>query len=279
MAINRIRLSSGAKPMMRQGLKRGEGQIERCAATRQLCGPTAEVPILNFWKTIEHQHIKPWLRRHRPYTEASYAGLRVSYKRHLDGGGSTFGQDFIPVLRARGMPTVRRAFEWCAGPGFIGFSLLANGLCETLCLADVNPEAVAASRRTVARNSLAEKVAVYQSDNLKNIPASERWDLVVANPPHFLDEAPGHLRYHDPDWRVHRGFFQTVAPHLSPRGVIVLQENNRGSTADMFSGMIADAGLQVVFVQDCAPQKTAHDHMYYVGIVRAGDEVPAWARG
>jgi len=45
---------------------------------------------------------------------------------NLDGGGSTFGQDFIPVLRARGMPKVQRTFEWCSGPGFIGFSLLGR---------------------------------------------------------------------------------------------------------------------------------------------------------
>ena len=95
---------------------------------------------MSFLKTIEHQHVKPLLRRMRPYSEAAYAGVRVSYKRHLDGGGSTFGQDFVPLLRKRGMPKAPRAFEWCAGPGFIGFSLLAHGLCDTLCLADVNPE-------------------------------------------------------------------------------------------------------------------------------------------
>ena len=233
---------------------------------------------MSFLKTIEHQHVKPWLRRMRPYRAATYAGVRVAYKVHLDGGGSTFGQDFLPMLRKRGMPKVTRAFEWCAGPGFIGFSLLANGLCETVCLADVNPEAVVACRRTIARNALEKRAAAYQSDNLKDIPAAELWDLVVANPPHFLDEAPGHLRYHDPDWRVHRGFFDSVAPHLKPGGVIVLQENNRGSTVEMFREMIEAAGLQIVFVQDCAPQKTAHDHMYYVGIMRAGDEVPGWAR-
>jgi predicted RNA methylase len=228
-------------------------------------------------KTIEHQHVKPFLRRMRPYRETAYAGLRVSYKPHLDGGGSTFGQDFLPLLRKRNMPSAARAFEWCAGPGFIGFSLLAHGLCDTLCLADVNPEAVAACRRTIARNSLAGKAAAYVSDNLKDIPASERWDLVVSNPPHFLNEGIGHLRYHDPDWRVHRGFFGQIAPHLNAGGVIVLQENNRGSTVDMFRPLIAEAGLQIVFVQDCAPERTADDRMYYVGIMRPGDAVPAWA--
>jgi methylase of polypeptide subunit release factors len=234
---------------------------------------------VSFWKTIEHQHLKPALRRMRPYREAAYAGVRVSYKQHLDGGGSTFGQDFVPLLRHRGMPKVARAFEWCAGPGFIGFSLLAQGLCETLCLADVNPEAVAACRRSVARNRLEAKVAVYLSDNLADIPPAEQWDLVVSNPPHFIDSGIGHLRYHDPDWRVHRGFFGTVARHLKPGGVVVLQENNAGSTPDTFTAMIADAGLRLVFVQDASDRRTVQPHMYYLGIMRPGDRVPAWAQG
>jgi len=230
-------------------------------------------------KTIEHAHLKPLLRRMRPYGEVAYAGVRVSTKPHLDGGGSTFGQEFIPLLRARGMPKVVRAFEWCAGPGFIGFSLLAHGLCETLCLADVNPEAVAACRRTVARNRLENKVAVYQSDNLENIPRSEQWDLVVSNPPHFIDSGIGQLRYHDPDWRVHRGFFGKVAQHLEPGGVVVLQENNAGSTPATFAAMIAEAGLRVVFEQNAVPARTADSRMFYLGIMRAGDDVPAWAKG
>lgn len=233
---------------------------------------------MSLWKQIEHQHVKPLLRRMRPYSEVSYAGLRVSTKRHLDGGGSTFGQDFIPMLRRRQMPKAQRAFEWCAGPGFIGFSLLAHGLCETLCLADINPEAVAACRRTVARNALADRVAVYLSDNLSDIPASEQWDLVVSNPPHFIDSGIGHLRYHDPDWRVHRGFLAGIARHLRPGGVIVLQENSAGSTPATFAPMIADAGLRVVFEQDAAPIRTKDARMYYLGIMRPDDPVPAWVR-
>jgi methylase of polypeptide subunit release factors len=81
------------------------------------------------------------------------------------------------------MPKQKRAFEWCSGPGFIGFSTLGNGLCETLCLSDVNPAAAASCQHTIDVNKLADRVSVYQSDNLKNIPISEEWNLVVSNPP------------------------------------------------------------------------------------------------
>jgi methylase of polypeptide subunit release factors len=116
------------------------------------------------------------------------------------------------------MPRQGRVFEWCAGPGFIGFALLGYGFCDTLCLADVNPEAVEACRRTVAQNRLAERVAVYHSDNLDGIPASEQWDLVVGNPPRFVDISPGELRFHDEDWKLHRRFFSTIGSFLKPGG-------------------------------------------------------------
>jgi 16S rRNA G1207 methylase RsmC len=99
-----------------------------------------------------------------------------------------FGQDFIPLLQHLGLPKQKRVFEWCAGPGFIGFSMLGHGLCSSLCLADINPEAVRACQRTVSENGLSDRVSVYCSDNLLNIPATERWDLVVSNPPHFIDD-------------------------------------------------------------------------------------------
>jgi predicted RNA methylase len=234
--------------------------------------------VAGLLKRLRRQYLYPWLEPRLPYRQATFAGIRVHYKKHLDGGGRTFGQGFVPFLQSRGTPTLNRAFEWCAGPGFIGFSLLGHGLCRTLCLADVNPDAIEACNRTIADNALTDRVSVYRSDNLKSIARTERWDLVVANPPHFADAYAGELRCHDPDWRIHREFFQTVAPFLTPSGVIVLQENTAGSTADTFAEMIAQAGLTIVFVQWCPPQRTPDHRFYYIGIMRAGAAVPAWAR-
>ena len=132
-----------------------------------------------------------------PVISAS-AGIDISYRSELDGGGTEFGQQFIPFLKSRGMPKQKRTFEWCCGPGFIGFSMLGNGLCETLCLSDINPAAVSSCQHTVRVNKLSDRVSVYQSDNLKSIPRSEMWNLIVSNPPHFIDQYEGDIRAHDP---------------------------------------------------------------------------------
>jgi SAM-dependent methyltransferase len=229
------------------------------------------------WKRRRRHYIKPLLNRLNRWDSVKCSGMNVHFKKHLDGGGSTFGQDLVDFLELRHMPRQQRVFEWCAGPGFIGFSLLARGLAQTLCLADVNPEAVEACRRTVAANALADRVSVYRSDGLNGIPASERWDLVVANPPHFVDDWIGDLRSYDDGWRVHREFFANIGRFLNPGGVIVLQENNRGSTAETFRPLIEQSGLETVFVAECRPRRTLYDRFYYIGIMRRGDAPASWA--
>jgi len=131
-------------------------------------------------KLIEHRIVKPRLRRLKRWRYVGYGNIRVRYKDHLDGGGRTSGLDYLPLFRDLGMPRQARVFEWCAGPAFIGFALLGYGFCDSLAVADVNPEAVDACRRTVEDNGLGGRVAVYHADNLDGIPAAERWDLVVA---------------------------------------------------------------------------------------------------
>ncbi len=233
--------------------------------------------VESFWKRQRRRYVKPWLNKFNSWKHASYNGTRVYFKKHLDGGGNDFGQDIIAFLKLRQMPRQQRVFEWCAGPGFIGFSLFAHGLAETLCLADVNPEAVEACRRTARENDLGSRVSVYRSNNLADIPASETWDLVVGNPPHMADDWIGDLRTHDAGWRIHRDFFARIERFLKPNGIIVLQGNNRGSTAETFRPMIEAAGLQTVFVLECRPQRTAYDRFYFIGIMRRGDQPPPWA--
>jgi predicted RNA methylase len=230
----------------------------------------------NALRRIERNIIKPGLRRLKRWRHVNYGDIRVHYKDHLDGGGRTSGLDYLALFRDFNLPRQQRVFEWCAGPAFIGFALLGYGFCETLCVADVNPEAIEACRRTVEDNGLAGKVATYLSDGLDGIAPSEQWDLVIGNPPHFADQALGELRYHDKDWNLHRRFFRTVGRFLKPGGVIVLLENNCGSTAETFSELIVEAGLSTIFVHGCEGRRTPYPRIYFIGIMRAGETPPVW---
>jgi methylase of polypeptide subunit release factors len=225
---------------------------------------------------VENELVRPILRWARPSRHVRFAGIDISYRSELDGGGTEFGQQFIPFLKSRGMPKQKRAFEWCSGPGFIGFSMLGNGLCETLCLSDINPAAVSSCQHTVRVNKLSDRVSVYQSDNLRSIPRSEMWNLIVSNPPHFIDQYEGDIRAHDPDWRIHRNFFETVSDHLAVDGVIVLQENNRGSVVETFRPMIEHSGFEIFFTHGDYSTLTKESSFYFIGIGRRGQR-PTWA--
>ncbi len=39
--------------------------------------------------------LKTWRR-------TTFGGIQITFARHFDGGGSTFGQEFIPFLQSRG---------------------------------------------------------------------------------------------------------------------------------------------------------------------------------
>jgi methylase of polypeptide subunit release factors len=111
-------------------------------------------------------------------------------------------------------------------------------------LADVNREAVAAARATIEYNGLQERASVFQSDVLKGVPSTERWDLVVGNPPHFLQLEPGDddIRVVDSGWEIHRDFYRTVGQFLKPGAKVVMMENAGGSSPEEFEPMILEGG-------------------------------------
>jgi 16S rRNA G966 N2-methylase RsmD len=174
---------------------------------------------------------------------AEYNGILVFDRADLDGGGRDFGQDYHRVLREVRPEGCGRLFELCAGPGYIGYSLLATGFCRQLVLADINRVAIKAARKTAEFNKLGSRVTIYQSDGLRRIPPSERWDVVVGNPPHFLpDETKRSLLLHDKDWNLHRDFYTNIKKYLNPAAIVCLQENTRGSDPAIFEPWIKAGG-------------------------------------
>jgi methylase of polypeptide subunit release factors len=211
------------------------------------------------------------------YLERSYRGIRVFYTPELDGGGAGYGQDYIPFV-SKHLKRQGHVFEWCAGPGFIGFSLLAHGLCEHLSLADVNPEAVAACRHTVRENGLEDRVDVHLSDGLRDIPALAPWDLVVGNPPHSgTDDDIAEIQrpaiiYKDPGFRIHQDFYANVGRFLAPNGQLLIQENFRFSCVAMFKTMIERGGFAIVDTPAC--ETPLRKYYYYLWCARRARPAP-----
>ncbi|MBF0623074.1 MAG: tRNA (adenine(22)-N(1))-methyltransferase TrmK [Magnetococcales bacterium] len=182
-------------------------------------------------------------------------GLKIHYADELGTGGLDFGLDFLDLFAQKGWKA-DRVFEMCSGPGYIGFALLANNLCNSLCLADINPVAVEACKRTIAENGLSDRVNVYLSDGLADIPKHEQWDIIVGNPPQYAQASPREERigraikfdlheriWLDDDWHIHRDLYTNAEKHLVEGGQIVIMEARLGSDENDFIGMIREAGL------------------------------------
>lgn len=174
----------------------------------------------------------------------------VSYNSDQDGGGTWFGQEYVTVLQQRYQRRFHRCLEWCSGPGFIGFSLLAHGLCDNLVLVDSHVPVADAIRETTLRNQVQNQTTFYCCDRIAQLPDDEQFDLIVANPPHYL-ECPGDANYQriavDPDWQAHREFYQHIRHHMLPDAVMLMQENQAGSLSGPaeFRDMIERAGLRI----------------------------------
>ncbi len=180
----------------------------------------------------------------------SYGDLIV-FDRWSDraGWGPYHEQDLWRILGQFAPVHCDVLFEAFAGPAYIGFSLLARGFCNRLILADANPRALEAARRTAQENSVEHLVRIYHSDVLDRIPSEERWDLVVGVPPSECfkgNAADLNMICHDPNWSVHRRFYASVKRFIKPGGRVILVESRLESSAALFQPMVEAAGGHVV---------------------------------
>lgn len=202
-------------------------------------------------------------------------GIQVHYDSWMDGGGTWFGQEYVDIIRDR-YPNrqFQRCYEWCSGPGYIGFSILGAKLAHGLTLSDRYESAITdAVSATVQHNQLQDRVSAYVGSSLSVLPDHEQFDLVVANPPHYL-ECPGDDNYQriavDINWQAHQDFFAHIGRHLTADGVILLQENQAGSMngAEDFRPFIESNALKIT---DCFRSSRYYDsngptQIYYIEI-------------
>ena len=177
----------------------------------------------------------------------AYNGLVVFDNPEVDGGGMVCTADLAAELLSLGISRCKRVLEFGAGPGYLGYFLLAHGFCETLALSDINPRAIAAASHTARYNQCEYLVSTYVSDCFRDVPASERFDLVVINPPAHPAPVLGSANVvdHDTDWHVHREFYSQVGRYLTPGAHVIAIEDDASSALRDFEPMIRAGGGRV----------------------------------
>lgn len=205
--------------------------------------------------------------------------ITVLYLPETDGGGTWFGQEYVEIIQQR-YPNRKfnHCYEWCAGPGFIGFALLANNICENLLLSDIYDPAVELSKETARRAGVDNRVNSLLFRDLSLLPLTYQFDLIVANPPHEPFGTPiihtvdhGGRIEADPGWASHKNFFKHIGANLTNDGVILLQENAFRGPIEELRPIIESAGLRVqnVFNSPKFYKPTTECQIYYIEIVNS----------
>jgi ribosomal protein L3 glutamine methyltransferase len=147
------------------------------------------------------------------------------------------------LLRERLRPwvsrPVRRALDLCTGSGCLAILLALAFPKSTVDATDISRPALAVARRNIRAYHLARRVRLAQADLF---PGTERYDLIVANPPYVGASA---MRRLPPEYRREprmglaggadglafvRRILEAAAEHLRPGGWLVVEvgHNRRG---------------------------------------------------
>ena len=179
--------------------------------------------------------------------------LKIYSLAELDGYGLDAIDDFVScVMFLNKGKTYKNCLEWCSGPGYFGFGILHFNLIENLILSDIYYLNKEVAELTIKENNLGDKAKFYLSDNFKSIPKTEKFDLIIGNPPHFdfkLNDTDvsehEHRKYSDVNWKIHEDFFDNVNDYLTDNGKIILMENMKGSTPSIFKNQILKNNLKI----------------------------------
>lgn len=188
--------------------------------------------------------------------------LTIYFDDNHNGDGLATLEDYKAILEKHFIGTqFQDVMEWCSGPAFVGFTFLAEGIFRNLVCADIEADVERSINKTLEHKpNYKHRVKFIHSDCFDNI--DQKFDLIVGNPPHFIDDSSQEYKTFlkrniihkteydcdrtaiDWDWAGHKKFFQQVRQHLKPGGYVILNENAQGATEETFEEMIAESGLQ-----------------------------------
>ena len=149
------------------------------------------------------------------------------------------------------------------GNSNISFSLLDAGIINELVLIDIYKPALEQALVN-AKNNNFNNVSYYHSNTISTIPNFEKFDLVVANPPHSPDDTGIRLNFEngkineedflihtrlvvDQDWKIHKDFFANITKYLNNGAELYISENHKHP---QILNCAIQSGLTLVHIYD-----------------------------
>lgn len=164
--------------------------------------------------------------------------------------------EYVDLVAQAPLPSTALAFDIGVGSGVLSAVLARRGVRKVIGT-DMDPRALACARENLQGLGVLGQVELQQTD----LFPPGRAPLIVCNPP-WLPARPSspieHAVY-DPDSRMLLGFLRGLADHLAPQGegwliMSDLAEHLGLRSADMLTGAIAAAGLEVLARHDIKPR-------------------------
>ncbi len=146
----------------------------------------------------------------------------------------------IQMIKERGLRNLR-VLDIACGVGTIGLTIYTklkeDSVIKEVVFADINIFNLNSLRRTLAINNLSDLEGkcfhIYLSDALKHIPKTEKFDIVVSNPPNFfiqdflnIEMSGSTLGRYSRDWSFHKSVYGEVHEYLTTQGEVWFLENS-----------------------------------------------------
>ena len=194
--------------------------------------------------TVPQSNLLDWRNRKLVFEN----GLIVNFPNHVDGGGYDLKDEIFSLLDRTGKDRYNRALDWCSGYGPFGFDLLDKNKVDHVAFTDCYDVAIETCINNANANNIGDRVTGYTTDRISNVPANEKFDLVVANPPHSSTSAHiGDTTVNttlrmivDEDYEAHQEFYANIRNYLTPDADVYITS---GSNMDYFVKWAALGGL------------------------------------
>jgi methylase of polypeptide subunit release factors len=165
--------------------------------------------------------------------------INITWNPGDDGGGSTHYVDFLNAVGSE--KKYKNGLEWCAGLSAVAFSLLDAKICENFVLMDIYEPALIKAQENAKINNIIDKVSIRLCDKIDSLPITDKFDLVVSNPPHgetaswIINSQPNLTKEEidriiritvDKDWNLHKEFFKNITKYLNPNADLFISETS-----------------------------------------------------
>lgn len=159
--------------------------------------------------------------------------------------------EMLVELAVKTIPAGGRVLDLCTGSGCVGLSVLKERPDVTGVLLDISEGALGVARRNMEKLSLSDRCTIICGDVTKSVPkeiSSERFDVILANPPYITAEEMEHLELElDFEPRIAltdegdgmsivRGIIRNYPPCLNKDGVIAIEIGSGEGSAAVAEG-------------------------------------------